>query len=105
VSLNNRISFRDAYCAPGGGIVDLPVVPSHINDGSSDPTMEITAIESEKSQEDHVGQSAEVDEGESHGSSCYVTHFLMTGRPAPRLQRSRDAEFDELGRVNFMFCV
>lgn len=62
VSLNNRISFRDAYGAPGGGFVDLRVVPFPFDGDSSETTIETIIMEPEKSQKDLMGQSAEVDE-------------------------------------------
>jgi len=39
VSLNNRISFRDAYCTPGEGVVDLRTMPFPINGDSSEVTI------------------------------------------------------------------
>ena len=71
MSLNNRITFRDAYCTAGSGFVDLRAVPFPINGDSSEATIEAIIIEPEKSQKDLMDQSpAEVDECESH--DCHV---------------------------------
>jgi hypothetical protein len=75
VSLNNRISFRDAYCAPGEGFVDLRAVPFPFNGDRSEATMETIIIEPEKSQKDLIGQSAEVDGSESHDRHIMVPIF------------------------------
>ena len=75
MSLNNRISFRDAYCAPGGRIVDLRVVPFPVNGDGSEATTETIIIEPEKSQVDPIGQSAEVDESESHDRHIIIPIF------------------------------
>jgi hypothetical protein len=79
VTLNNRISFRDAYCAPGGGVVDLRVVPlpTGNNGNSSEATMpvEMNFIDPEKSQNDLIGQSAEVNESKLSDSHVMVPIF------------------------------
>jgi hypothetical protein len=75
VSLNNRISFRDAYDAPEGGFVDLRAVPFPFDVDSSEAAMETIIIEPEKSQKDLMGQSAEVDESESHDRYVMVPIF------------------------------
>ena len=81
MSLNNRISFRDANRA-AGGLVDFRAVPLPNNGDSPQATMETAVIGPEMSQNNLIGQSAELDEGESHDPSCYDVHFLMTGRSA-----------------------
>ena len=76
VSLNNRVSFRDAYCAPEGRIVDLRAVPAFpVNDNRSEPTIETIIVKPEKSQKDRIGKSAEVDKGESHSRHVMVPIF------------------------------
>ena len=75
VSLNNRISFRDPYCAPGGGVVDLRAVPFPFNGDSSEAITESIIIEPEKSPKDPICQSAEVDESESHDRHVMVPIF------------------------------
>ena len=77
MSLNNRISFREASCAPGRevAVADLRAVTIPINGDSSEATMETTIIESEKSQKDSIGQSAEVDESKSHDRHVMVPIF------------------------------
>lgn len=105
MSLNNRITFRDAYCTAGSGFVDLRAVPFPINGDSSEATMETVIIEPEKSQKDLIDQSpAEVDECESHDCHVMVPIFSRLGDPLPRLQTSRDANFDELSHVNLLFA-
>ena len=75
VSLNNRISFRDANCAPEGGSIDLLVVPSLINSDSPEATTETFITENERSQNYPIGQSAKVDESEWHAMLWYpVSH-------------------------------
>lgn len=68
MSLNNRISFRDAYCARGGLAVDLQVVPFPINGDSLEARTETVIMDPEKAQKDPTGQptEVEVDTSESH---------------------------------------
>ena len=75
MSLNNRISFRDAYGAPGRGFVDFRVAPFPFNGDGPETTIETVIIEPLKSQKDLIGQSAEVDESESHDHHVMVRIF------------------------------
>ena len=71
VSLNNRISFRDANCAPEGKSFNPQVVSSPINSNSAGVTMETFVMENEMSQKYPIGRSAEVDESESHDAMLW----------------------------------
>ena len=82
MSLNNRISFRDANRA-AGGLVDLQAVPPSNDGDNPQATMGAIAMRPEMSEKNLLRPSAEVDGSESHGLSCYDVHFLMTGRSAP----------------------
>jgi hypothetical protein len=75
VSLNNRISFRDAYCAAGAMIVEPRAVPIPIDGDSSEATIETSITEPQKSQKDLIGQPAEVDGSESLGRHVMVPIF------------------------------
>jgi hypothetical protein len=75
MSLNNRISFRDAYCAPGRVVTDLQAIPFPTNGNSSGATMEPIIVDLEKSQKDYMSQSAELDESESHDHHVMVPIF------------------------------
>ena len=88
MSLNNRISFRDAKCA-SGGLVDLQAVPLPNDGDSPQATMETIVMGPEMSQNNLIGQSAEVDGSESHDSSCYDVNFLMAGQSVPSVCRHR----------------
>ena len=76
VSLNNRISFRDASSAAGGAIVsDLRAAPPPIAGDSPEAAMDTFVVEPKKFQNNFI-----VDESESHDPSCYGIDFLMTGK-------------------------
>ena len=75
MSLNNRISFRDAYGAAGGEFVDLRAVPFPFDGDSSEAATETIIIEPEKYQKELIGQSTEVDESESHDRYVMVPIF------------------------------
>ena len=82
MSLNNRISFRDTNCADGGAIVsDLRAVPPQCD--SPKATIETFVMQPKVSQNNLIGQLAEVDGGESRDPSCYGIYFLMTGQSVP----------------------